>query len=59
MEILRREFDVAQKYRVLVQLDDGDAKMFKFQNEITDEAVLAEVTRYLEAVETISPPPEE
>jgi len=56
MKILKKEKDIAKKWRALVQVSDTDAKFIKFDHEPTDEEALAEaeiiVAKEVEATQT-------
>jgi len=45
MKILKKEIDIAGKTRVLVEMENGEVQMFKFNKSEKDIAILIEAER--------------
>jgi hypothetical protein len=48
MKITDKTFDLADKYRVIVEIDDTRAILLKFDNEVNDEECFEKAKKYLE-----------
>ena len=61
MEIIDKAFDLADKYRVIVQVDSTRAILLKFDIEVSDEECFEKAKKYLEDEQEqynlIFPPP--
>ena len=61
MEIIDKAFDLADKYRVIVQVDPTRAILLKFDSEVSDEECFEKAKKYLEDEQEqynlIFPPP--
>lgn len=48
MIVIGREYDLANKYRVLVQISNERAIPLKFEDEVVDEVAFAEAQKILD-----------
>jgi hypothetical protein len=48
MKITDKTFDLADKYRVIVEIDESRAILLKFNNEVSDEECFERAKKYLE-----------
>jgi hypothetical protein len=55
MGIINQEIDMADKYRVWVKIDEGEAVMLKFQGEPTEQQIIDATNLYIYNIEN---PPE-